>query len=139
MTAVLSGSVTYTPVNVKPVDQAMDIMRQHSLVDIAHLFNMSAYQLDASVNSQVYSNIQDERQSYVDRTLRPISELLWGQLSDLLPYGQRLVQDWRGFLLANTNDRLGYYERMSALGVITPEWIAEQEGLQRLEGGRFDD
>jgi HK97 family phage portal protein len=95
--AVLSSTVDFQPISIKPVDAAMAEVRGQVLADIAHAFNLSAIWLDQGASGLTYSNSNDRRRDLVDISLGGWGSRLEWTLSAVLPYGHRVHIDWPSF------------------------------------------
>lgn len=130
--AVLSSSIDFQPISIKPVDAQLTEVDDMVIRRVAHCFNLSARALDSgAAGSNSYANITDERQDRIDDT-----HALWrAQVEDtvtaLLPYGQWLELDTRGYLMANPAVRTAYYQAGLSGGWLSPD---EVRPLERLPG-----
>lgn len=95
--AVLSSTVDFQPISIKPVDAAMADVRGQALGDIAHAFNLSAVWLDQGASGLTYTNPTERRRDLVDISLAGWSSRLEWTLSAVLPYGHSLRVDWASF------------------------------------------
>lgn len=130
--AVLSASVDFNPISIKPVDAEVAKVDHLVTKQIAHAFNLSAWALDAGSSGNDYANITDRRQDKVDDTLMPwkrtVEETLAAQL---LPYGTWLELETRGYLQTDPDKRMAYFGAGLEQGLFTP---AYPQDLERIPG-----
>jgi HK97 family phage portal protein len=67
--AVLGNGAKYQQVVLSPLDSELVAMARLSNEQVAHMFELPAWSLDASTNSMTYTNAQDNRQEMVDGPL----------------------------------------------------------------------
>jgi HK97 family phage portal protein len=93
--AVLGNGVKYQQVVMSPVDAAVGSMMLLSNTQVAHMLELPAWMLDGqSGTSMTYSNINDQRQDFVDGTLAAWSARVEESISALLPWGQTMRIDF---------------------------------------------
>lgn len=109
--AVLSSTVDFTPISVKPIDAQLVEVDALVLRAIAHAFNLNAAALDSgAATGNDYANITDRRQDRTDHTLKPWATVFADTLSAMLPYGTWCSSDFRGYLATDTAERIAYYK-----------------------------
>jgi len=92
--AVLGNGAQYKQVTMSPLDAEIVAMTRLSNEQVAHMFELPAWQLDASTNSNTYSNALDWRQDLVDGPLASWSARLEETLGALLPWTSSLDVDF---------------------------------------------
>ena len=103
--AVLGNGAKYQPVVLSPVDAELVAMARLSNEQVAHMFELAAWHLDASTNSMTYSNAQDNRQDLVDGPLASWSARLEETLGALLPWGWGLHIDFTAYTMPTTQSQ----------------------------------
>ena len=132
-TAYLTASLEYQPTAFSPKDMMYVDAIQNSCAQVARLFNIDAFYLNADQNaSMVYQNILDNRRQLVSFTLAPYLQALEKRFSmdDLSPMTQEIRFDIdSGFLRTDPMERLAVVEKMLQLDLITVEQAREMEDL----------
>jgi HK97 family phage portal protein len=132
-TAYLTSTLEYQPVAFSPKDMAYNDAIQNMSAQIARLFNIDAFYLNADMNnSMVYQNILDNRRQLVSFTLAPYIHACEKRFSmdDLTPQTQEVRFDIdSGFLRTDPMERLAVIEKMLQLELITVEQAREMEEL----------
>lgn len=129
----------WIPGNVERVDvttpspaeiQLVELQRQVTL-EIANGAGVDPEDLGVSTTSRTYFNAQDRRTDKVNRTFMPMMRAITDRLSmnDVTRRGYATQFDLTGYLQADPAGRVAYYQGMSALIGLRPEWIAQQEGI----------
>jgi HK97 family phage portal protein len=132
-TAYLTSTLEYQPTSFSPKDMLYTESIASMATQIARLFNINAYYINADTNSTMtYSNVQDERRQFVSLSLQPYVSAVENRFSmdDLSPITQFVAFDMdSGFLRANPMERLNVIEKMLTLGLITVEEARAMEEL----------
>lgn len=93
--AVLSNGNKYQQVVMSPVDAEIVSLLQASDRQVAHMYELSAWEVDApSGDSMTYANISEKRQDRVDGPLASWSARVEETLGALFPAGWRLNIDF---------------------------------------------
>jgi hypothetical protein len=100
--AVLGNGAKYQQVLMSPVEAEIVELSRLSNEQVAHMFELAAWHLDAGTNSLTYSNARDNRQELVDGTLASWSARIEETLTALLPRGWRLRIDFTGYTTPTT-------------------------------------
>jgi hypothetical protein len=100
--AVLGNGARYQQVVMSPVEAELVAMARLSNEQVAHMFELAAFNLDASTNSMTYSNAADNRQELVDGPLASWSARLEETLSALMSWGTRLTIDFTRYTTPTT-------------------------------------
>ena len=93
-TAVLGNGAKYQQVLMSPLDAELVAMSRLSNEQTAHMFELPAWQLDASTNSTTYTNAGDWRQDLVDGPLASWSARIEETLAALMPWGTSMSIDF---------------------------------------------
>lgn len=101
--AVIGNGAKYSPVLISPVDAELVAMARLSNEQVAHMFELPAWCLDASTNSMTYANATDNRQDLVDGPMASWSARIEETLGALLPWGQRLKIDFTAYTTPTTS------------------------------------
>jgi phage portal protein BeeE len=104
--AVLGNGAKYQQVTMTPVDAELVALSNLSDKQVAHMYELSAWELDApSGDSMTYANIGEKRQDRVDGPLASWSARIEEVLSAVMPWGTRLRIDFDGYTM--TTNRQG--------------------------------
>ena len=132
-TAYLTSTLEYQPTAFSPKEMMYTEAIASMSTQIARLFNLNAYYINADTNSTMtYSNVQDERRQFVALSLQPYVSAVENRFSmdDLSPNTQFVAFDMdSGFLRANPIERLTVIEKMLTLGLISVEEARSMEEL----------
>jgi HK97 family phage portal protein len=132
-TAFLTASLEYQPTAFSPKDMLYVEAIQSSCAQVARLFNIDAFYLNADQNaSMVYQNILDNRRQLVSFTLAPYLQAIEKRFSmdDLSPMTQEIRFDIdSGFLRTDPMERLAVVEKLLQLELITVDQAKEMEDL----------
>ena len=101
--AVLSNGARYQQVVMSPVDAEIVSLLQASDRQVAHMYELSAWELDApSGDSMTYSNLSEKRQDRVDGPLASWSARIEETLGALLPWGSSVSIDFSAYTMRTT-------------------------------------
>ena len=132
-TAYLTSALEYQPTAFSPKDMMYTDALQNMSAQVARLFNIDAFYLNADMNnSMVYQNILDNRRQLVSFTLAPYIQAIERRFSldDLTPATQHIRFDIdSGFLRTDPLERLAVVEKMLQLELITVEQARAMEDL----------
>lgn len=92
--AVLGNGAKYQQVVISPVDAELVAMARLSNEQVAHMFELPAWCLDASTNSMTYTNAQDNRQEMVDGPLASWSARTEETISALMSWDTTMSIDF---------------------------------------------
>lgn len=124
-TAYLTSTLDYSPVAFSPKDMLYNEAIQNLSTQVARLMNVPAYYLSSEMNqSMTYSNVQDERKSFLSQSLQPFISAIESRLSmdDISTAGHEVKFDIdKNYLRTNPMDELLVIEKMLSLGLITTE------------------
>lgn len=123
----------YTPsrLGFSPDEAQLNSSRMFERGEVALMFGMPGRLLEyaESGSSVTYANVGDLATELVRLTLAPVYlEQIEQAFSDLLPRGHEVRFDVEGFQRADVKTRFEVYEKAIALGIITPEDAARDEG-----------
>lgn len=102
--AVLGNGARYQQIVMSPVEAELVAMARLSNEQVAHMFELAAWHLDASINSMTYSNAQDNRQDLVDGPLASWSARIEETIGSLLPWGWGLRIDFTRYTTPTTRE-----------------------------------
>ena len=99
--------------------------------EIARMVGVGAWYLNAETASATYSNVQQERRSFVDFALRPLMHVIESRLSmdDITPRGQYVEFDLDDFLRGNSLERVDVTVKLLESGIITRDEARHMEDL----------
>lgn len=100
--AVLGNGAKYQQVVMSPVEAELVAMARLSNEQVAHMFELAAWHLDASTNSMTYANAQDNRQDLVDGPLASWSARIEQTLGSMLPWDWTIRIDFTQYTTATT-------------------------------------
>jgi hypothetical protein len=133
------GPVGWIPSTVKRVDAASpsprDLMlvdlQQQTMVAIANALGVDPEDIGVSTTSRTYQNEDARRRDKINRVYGPYMSAITDRLSmgDVTPRGYSVRFDLSDYLKADPAGRTAYYTAMRDLVGLSPEWIAQQEGI----------
>jgi hypothetical protein len=114
-----------------PKDLTLSDLWQQVIVNIANGLGVDPEDLGVSTTSRTYQNEDARRRDKINRLLSPYMLAITDRLSmgDVTPRGYAVLFDLTNYLKADPASRTAYYQAMRDLVGITPEWIAQQEGI----------
>jgi HK97 family phage portal protein len=128
--AILSGGVSYKPLEFSSIDLELLDSRRYNALQTCTLFGVPAHLVQVpSQDSKTYSNLQQDSQSFVRYTLRPLAVKIEEALSTLLPAGDRAVFNFDAVLRADTKTRYEAHEIALRAGFMTTNEVRALEGL----------
>lgn len=103
--AVLGNGAKYQQIVLSPVDAEIVALLQASDRQVAHMYELSAWELDSpSGDSMTYANAAEKRQDRVDGPLASWSGRIEEALSALLPAGWRLIIDFTEYTMRTASE-----------------------------------
>jgi len=133
--AVLNATTTFTPINLNPVDAALDQVKRLNIADVAFAFGLDPTTLGAGLNnSATYTNIRDAWENHRDFGLGPWIAAVQDTLSALLPGTQSVTVNLDGFANPTAAERFGAYTVALSAGILTLDEVRALEGLPPLDG-----
>lgn len=132
--AVLNATTEFVPINLSPVDAALDQVKRLNIADVAFAFGLDPTTLGAGLNnSATYTNIRDAWENHRDFGLGPWLAAVQDCLSALLPGTQQVVVNLDGFANPALSERVGAGVAAVNGGLILPDEWRASEGLPPLE------
>lgn len=132
-TAYLTSTLDYSPVAFSPKDMMYNEAVQNLSTQIARLCNVPAYYLSSEMNqSMTYSNVQDERKSFLANSLQPFISAIEGRLSmdDISTAGHEVRFDIdKNYLRTEPLVELQVIEKLLQLQLITTEQAMEMTDM----------
>lgn len=126
--AVLSGGITYSPLNVTPRDVELIESRKWNATAIASLFRVPPYMVGGTTgDSLTYSTVEGEMTRLWVMTLQPMAMRLSRYLESWLPAGQRLRFNPDALLRSQTLDRFGAHKIALEAGFETVDEVRALE------------
>lgn len=124
-------SMDFNLVSWSPEQLQLKDARDYAVLELAREFGVDPEEFGVSTTSRTYANSEQRRLDLIDFTLfayvRSIEDRM--RMRDVLPPGHRWIYDYTDFLRSDTLTRLQAYSEGLALGVYTPERIAEIERI----------
>ncbi len=124
-------SMDYVNVSWSPEQLQLKDARDYAVLELAREFGVDPEEFGVSTTSRTYANSEQRRLDLIDFTLfayvRAIEDRL--RMRDVLLPGHRWIYDYTDFLRSDTLTRLQAYAEGLALGIYTPERIAEIERI----------
>lgn len=131
--AVLSGGLTYTPLNLKPADVGLLDLRSFDEQRIASTFGVPLWLVGLPVNDGLtYSTVADTFDFFWRATLRPLAYNIASALSGwALPRGSTLRFASEQLVEPPISERANMYATMIDSGMITP---SEARAMEHMPG-----
>lgn len=133
--AVLSGGLRWKAVTASAADMELNQTRELQITQVARVFRVPSYLINAKGDSQTYSNAEMAGQHFVTYTLMPWLRRIEDAMSTLLPSSDFVRFDVDAFLRADTLSRLRAYQTAIMSGIKTPNECRADEGLEPYPGG----
>lgn len=128
--AILNSTTEFVPINLSPVDAALDASKRLNIADVAFAFGLDPGTLGAGLaNSATYSNIRDAWANHRDFGLGPWIAAVQDALSALLPGSQSVVVNLDAFANPAPAERFGAYTVALDAGILTLDEVRALEGL----------
>jgi hypothetical protein len=134
-----TSPVGWIPSNVKRVEAGSPSPRDLMLVDLqnqvmialANALGIDPEDIGVSTTSRTYQNEDARRRDKINRVYGPYMTAITDRLSmgDITRYGYSVRFDLTDYLKADPAARTAYYQSMRDLIGLSPEWIAQQEGI----------
>lgn len=131
--AVLNATTEFVPLNLSPVDAALQQVTQLNVADAAMAFGLDPATLGATLgNSGTYSNIRDAWENHRDFGLSQWITAVEDVLGALLPAGLAVRVDLDQFANPTPAERYAAYKTAVDAGFLTVAEVREREGLPPL-------
>jgi hypothetical protein len=131
--AVLNSTTAFVPLNLSPVDAALDQVKRLNIADCAFAFGLDPMTLGAGLNnSATYTNLRDAWENHRDFGLGPWISGVQDTLSSLLPGTQTVTVNLDGFANPTLAERIAAYTAALAAGILTLDEVRTLEGLPPL-------
>lgn len=138
--AMRQGSpVGWIPSTVKRLEASSPSPKDLMLVDIqnqvmialANALGIDPEDIGVSTTSRTYQNEDARRRDKINRVYGPYMTAITDRLTmgDITRYGYNVRFDLTDYLKADPAARTAYYQSMRDLVGLSPEWIAQQEGI----------
>lgn len=130
-TALIEGDFSLDVMGFDSAQLQLVEARSFATQEIARMMGVGAWYLNAETASATYSNVQQERRSFVDFALRPLLHAIEARLSmdDITPRGQYVEFDLDDFLRGNSLERVDVTVKLLEAGIITVEEARHMEDL----------
>jgi len=131
--AVLNSTTDFVPLNLSPVDAALDSVKRLNLADVAFAFGLDPMTLGAGLNnSATYTNLRDAWTNHRDFGLALWISGVQDALSALLPGERSVAVNLDGFANPAPRDRFDAYKVGIDAGFLTVDEARALEGLPPL-------
>lgn len=122
-TAYLSGDFDLEVLGFNPKDQQLVEARQYHAAELARAMNLPAWFLNADIASMTYSNVEQERRSLIDFSLKPIMRAIEERLSmpDFLARDLELRFDLDDFLRGSSKEQMEVMTGYVAAGIMSED------------------
>jgi hypothetical protein len=131
--AILNSTTEFVPINLSPVDTAVDAVKRLNVADVAFAFALDPMTLGAGLNnSATYSNLRDAWENHRDFGLAPWQAAAQDTLSALTAGGTSVAVNLDGFANPSPSERFGAYKVAIDSGVLTVDEARALEGLPPL-------
>lgn len=128
--AVLNATTEFKPINLSPVDTALDQVKRLNIADVAFGFGIDPMTLGAGLNnSATYSNLRDAWANHKDFGIASWISGVQDCLTPLLPGAQSVAVSLEGFANPTTKERLETYQMAKEIdpsGVLLDEVRADE-------------
>lgn len=135
-TAFLNADVTLETLGFDPEKLQLNQARSYVATELARATGIPAFYVDAeSGSSMTYSNVNSQRESLIDFSLRPIMTSIEERLSmtgmanDFVPASQEVRFDLDDFLRGSAMERAQIYEILNRIGVLSVDEIKKKEDM----------
>ena len=132
-TAYLTSTLSYESTGFSPKDMMYNEAIQNLSTQIARVCNVPAYYLSSEMNqSMTYSNVQDERKSFLAQSLQPFISAIESRLSmdDISTVGHEVRFDIdKNYLRTEPLVELQVIEKLLQLQLITTEQAMEMTDM----------
>ena len=131
--AVLNATTEFQPLQLSPVDAALDSVKRLNLADVAFAFGLDPMTLGAGLqNSATYTNLRDAWANHRDFGLAPWTAAVEDTLSALMPGTQSVRVNLDGFANPTPAERFSAWKVALDAGIVTKEEVRAAEGLPPL-------
>lgn len=128
--AVLNATTEFQPLNLSPVDTALDSVKRLNLADVAFSFGLDPMTLGVGLqNSATYNNVRDAWANHRDFGLAPYTAAVEDCLSALLPGAGTVRVNLDGFANPTPAERFTAYEVALRAGILTLDEVRAIEHL----------
>ena len=134
--AVLNATTDFNPIQVSPLDSALDAARQWSLRDTALAFGVPPYMLGVPGDSSTYANVESRMIELRAFTLLPWVRRIESTLDAQFPRGTTLKIKTAGLERADTKTRFDAYKVGIDAGFLTADDVRNLEDMPPLEGSQ---
>ncbi|WP_028654874.1 phage portal protein [Nocardioides sp. J54] len=109
--AVLNATTEFKPINLSPVDTALDQVKRLNIADLAFAFGIDPMTLGAGLNnSATYNNLRDAWANHKDFGLAAWIAAVQDCLTPLMPGAQSIAVSLEGFANPTPKERLETYQ-----------------------------
>lgn len=137
--AIMTGDLTYTPVDPPLREQEFIAQRELSAREVARAMRVPAHMIDAATgDSLTYANVSQQNRFLLDHSLRPWLVRIERAISndaDLCPGGVYLVFDTDALTRMDPDARAAFYAAGIRDGWLTPNEARAREDLPPLPEG----
>lgn len=130
--AVLNATTDFNPIQLSPLDAALDTARQWSLRDVALAFGIPPYMLGVPGDSSTYANVESRMIELRAFTLLPWVRRIESTLDAQFPRGTTLKVKTAGLERADTQTRYAAYSVGLGAGFLTVDDVRLLEDLPPL-------
>ena len=131
--AVLNATTDFNPIQISPIDSALDTARQWSLRDTALAFGVPPYMLGVPGDSSTYANVESRMIELRAFTLLPWCRRIESTLDAQYPRGTTLKIKTAGLERADTKTRYDAYAVGISAGFLTPADVRDLEDMPPLD------
>jgi phage portal protein BeeE len=132
--AVLNATTEFQPLNLSPVDAALDQVKRLNMADVAFSFGLDPMTLGVGLqNSATYTNLRDAWANHRDFGLAPWTAAVEDALSALLPGVTSVRVNLDGFANPTAAERYAAWQVAITAGIVTVDEVRAAEGLPELD------
>jgi hypothetical protein len=128
--AVLNATTEFVPLNLSPVDAALDQVKRLNLADVAFAFGLDPTTLGVGLgNSATYMNVRDSWSNHRDFGLAPWTAALEDVLTALMPGSGVVRVNLDGFANPTKAERFEAWKVALEAGIVTLDEVRAAEGM----------
>jgi hypothetical protein len=132
--AVLNATTDFQPLNLSPVDAALDSVKRLNMADLAFAFGLDPMTLGVGLaNSATYTNLRDAWANHRDFGLAPWTAAVEDTLSALMPGASAVKCNLDGFANPTAAERFSAWKVALDAGIVTVDEVREREGLPPMD------
>lgn len=134
--AVLNATTSFQPLNLSPVDAALDQVKRLNMADVAFAFGLDPMTLGVGLaNSATYTNLRDAWANHRDFGLAPWTAGVEDVLTALAPGNTAVKVNLDGFANPTAAERFAAWQVALDAGIVTVDEVRAAEHLPAMPTG----